>query len=580
MTGLIPRDFVKVLLARTDIVSLINTRIKLKKQGKNYQAHCPFHYEKIPSFTVNIERQFYYCFGCGAHGNVIDFLMNYDRLEFVESIEELASYHSIEIPYETATNKNYKNYHQKNNLYQLMHQLSSFYQKTLQSNLAVEARRYLQQRGFSKEIIHKFAIGFAPSGWDYISKYFVSSITDRSSLINIGMMVVSKKGRVYDRFRERIMFPIRDKRGRVVAFGGRVLKNGQPKYLNSPETDIFCKSRYLYGLYEAQKKSEQFRLLIVEGYLDVVTLSQFGIDYAVASLGTSINAEHIQILYRTTDLVICCYDGDRAGQEAAWRVLKNALPYLIDGRQLRFMFLPDGEDPDTLIRKIGKEAFEQQIKHAQPFSTFLFKKLLSQVDLSTLDGRAKFSSIALPLINQVPGVILRLYLRQKLGKIIGILDESQLEKLLPKITMRRRFILQPRIKHTIMRMLIGLLVQNPWLSTLVTTLKGLIRSGQPGISLFIKLVQVCQAQPGLTTAQLLEQFRENKFFLQLEMLASWNHMIVDEMVKTTFVDTLTKLHNSVLERRQESLIAFDRIRGLTLEERHELWLLNQTLAKK
>ncbi|CUX96862.1 DNA primase [Candidatus Doolittlea endobia] len=580
MAGRIPSIFINDLLACTNIVNLIDVRVKLKKQGKHFHACCPFHREKTPSFTVNSEKQFYHCFGCGAHGNAIDFLMNYDRLEFLESIEELAIQHNLDVPYKTNADSSQKKYQQRQSLYQLMDKLSKFYQQELQEQTASNARHYLQQRGLSKAVINHFAIGFAPPGWDNLYKRFRCSTEERALLNETGMIVINKNGRTYDRFRDRIMFPIRDKRGRVIAFGGRILGEGQPKYLNSPETDIFHKGRQLYGLHEAlQQHTKLSRLLVVEGYIDAVTLAQFGINYVVASLGTSTTPDHMQLLYRITDRVIYCYDGDLAGREAARRVLENALPYLTDGRQLSFIFLPDGEDPDMLVRKIGKEAFEQYIAQAQPLSTFLFEMLMPQVDLSSPDGRAKLSMLALPLIRQVPGEVLRLYLRQQLGNKLGILDDNQLEKLLPTAPLKANISLRPQIKRTTMRILIGLLIQNPQLSSLVHTVRELGQINQPGVPLFVELVQTCQTQPGLTTGQLLEYYRENKFYSQLETLAIWNHMIVDEMIEATFTDTLASLYASILEHRQETLIARERTNGLTTKERQELWLLNQALAK-
>ncbi|HEB0051329.1 TPA: DNA primase [Serratia marcescens] len=581
MAGRIPRVFINDLLARTDIVDLIDARVKLKKQGKNYHACCPFHHEKTPSFTVNGEKQFYHCFGCGAHGNAVDFLMNYDRLEFVETIEELATMHGLEVPYEAGTGPTQIERHQRQSLYQLMEQLSAFYQQSLQQSSGAPARSYLQQRGLSDDVIRHFAIGFAPAGWDNALKRFGRDADSRRALNDAGMLVTNDQGRSYDRFRERVMFPIRDKRGRVIAFGGRVLGDGMPKYLNSPETEVFHKGRQLYGLYEAQQNHPNLqRLLVVEGYMDVVALAQYGIDYAVASLGTSTTAEHIQLLFRATDNVVCCYDGDRAGREAAWRALETALPYLNDGRQLRFMFLPDGEDPDTLVRKEGKEAFEQRMEQAQPLSTFLFESLLPQVDLSSPDGRAKLSTLALPLITQVPGETLRLYLRQELGNKLGLLDDSQLDKLMPKQAENANPYQAPQLKRTTMRILIGLLVQNPQLATLIPSLEGLEQTKQAGLPLFVELVQTCLAQPGLTTGQLLELYRDNKFSQQLETLATWNHMIVEDMVEQTFLDTLASLYDSVLEQRLETLIAQARTRGLSAEEREEVRSLNQVLAKK
>ncbi|AIN47536.1 DNA primase [Candidatus Palibaumannia cicadellinicola] len=583
MAGRIPRTFINSLLARTDIVDLIDARVKLKKQGKHFIACCPFHHDKIPSFNVSSEKQFYHCFSCGSHGNAIDFLMNYDRLEFLESIEELATICGLNVPYEAHFSSNWQQkLHSRQSLYKLMNQLSKFYQQSLNKQ-AMLVHNYLQQRGLSEIVINNFAIGFAPPGWNNMIKYFGRSAEEITLLKAAGMVIQNNNGDTYDRFRNRVIFPLRDKRGRIIAFGGRILGEGQPKYLNSPETDIFHKSRQLYGLYEAQQKHTKLsRVLVVEGYMDVVTLTQFGIDYAVASLGTATTTEHIQLLYRTTDQVICCYDGDRAGQEAAWRTLENALPYLIDGRQLRFMFLSEGEDPDTLVRKIGQTAFEQCIEQAQPLSKFLFETLMQQVDLSNLDGRAKLSALALPLIHQIPGSILRICLRQQLGHKLGLIDDSQLEKLLlPNKKVRQAYIWrQPRMKCTTMRILIGLLVQNPWLSTLVPIIQGLEQAKQPGVMLFINLVKTCQTQPWLTTGQLLEFYRNNKFYSQLETLVTWNHMIIEDMIETTFVDALTSLYDSILEQRQEALIALDRTHGLTAEERKELWSLNQALAKK
>jgi len=581
MAGRIPRVFINDLLARTDIVDLIDARVKLKKQGKNHHACCPFHHEKTPSFTVNSEKQFYYCFGCGAHGNAVDFLRNYDRLEFVETIEELATMQGMEVPYEAGTGLTQIERHQRQSLYQLMEQLSAFYQQSLHQPDGTLARNYLQQRGLSDDVIRHFAIGFSPAGWDIALKRFGRDNHARSALKDAGMLVTNDQGRSYDRFRERVMFPIRNKRGRVIAFGGRVVGDGMPKYLNSPESEIFHKGRQLYGLYEAQQSDRTLqRVLLVEGYMDVVALAQYGIDYAVASLGTSTTAEHIQLLFRATDNVICCYDGDRAGHEAALRALETALPYLNDGRQLRFMFLPDGEDPDTLVRKEGKTVFEQRMELAQPLSTFFFETLMPQVDLSSPDGRTKLSSLAIPMISQVPSETLRLYLRQQLGQKLGMPDEFQLEKLLSKQVENASPYQAPQLKRTTMRILIGLLVQNPRLATLIPSLEGLEHTKQEGLPLFVELVQTCLAQPGLTTGQLLELYRDNKLSQQLETLATWNHMIVEDRVEQTFLDTLASLYDSVLEQRLEALIAQARTRGLSQEEREEVSSLNQILAKK
>lgn len=581
MAGRIPRVFINDLLARTDIVELVDARVKLKKQGKNYHACCPFHSEKTPSFTVNADKQFYHCFGCGAHGNAIDFLMNYDRLEFVESIEELATMAGLEVPYESGSGPSQMERHQRQNLYQLMDGLCSYYQQALRQPGATQAQQYLAGRGMSQAIMDRFAIGYAPPGWDNALKRFGRESAGRTALNDAGMLVNNENGRSYDRFRDRIMIPIRDKRGRVIAFGGRVLGNDTPKYLNSPETEIFHKGRQLFGLYEAlQHAAQPERLLVVEGYMDVIALAQYDVNYAVASLGTSTTAEHIQLLFRHTDRVVCCYDGDNAGREAAWRALETALPYLSDGRQLKFMFLPEGEDPDTLIRQEGRDAFERRVLDAHPLSAFLFDSLLPQVDLSTPDGRAKLSALALPLIGQVPGETLRLYLRQSLGLKLGILDDSQLEKLLPQRSEAVKNYQPPRLKPTTMRILVALLVQNPALAAEVPVLDGLRQHPLPGLPLFIELVETCLAQPGLTTGQLLERYRDNKYASQIETLATWNHMIIEPMVLETFVDTLGSLYDAVLEQRLEHLIARARTGGLTPAEREEVRSLNEALAKK
>ncbi|WES90823.1 DNA primase [Dickeya fangzhongdai] len=583
MAGRIPRVFINDLLARTDIVDLIDARVKLKKQGKNYHACCPFHHEKTPSFTVNGDKQFYHCFGCGAHGNAIDFLMNYDRLEFVESIEELAAMHGLEVPYEAGTGPTQLERHQRQSLYELMEQLSAFYQHILNQPAGTPAREYLSRRGLSDEVIRQFAIGCTPPGWDNALKRFGRSSENRTTLTDAGMLVTNDNGRTYDRFRDRVMFPIRDKRGRVIAFGGRVMGDGMPKYLNSPETEIFHKGRQLYGLYEAQQKNPELkRLLVVEGYMDVVALAQFGIDYAVASLGTSTTADHIQLLFRATDQVVCCYDGDRAGRDAAWRALETALPYLDDGRQLRFMFLPDGEDPDTLVRQEGKAAFEQRIEQAMPLSAFLFDSLLLQVDMSTPDGRAKLSTLALPLIGQVPGETLRLYLRQQLGNKLGLLDDSQLDRLLPKAAEQTSSYQPPRLKVTTMRILIGLLVQNPRLSAEVPelALEGVEENKVAGLELFLDLVKTCNESPGMNMGLLLEKYRESKYRKQLETLAAWDHMIEEEELEEKFRVSLAELYDQLLQLRMDTLIARERTHGLSTNERKELWSLQLALTRK
>ena len=460
--------------------------------------------------------------------------MNYDRLEFVETIEELATMHGLEVPYEAGTGPTQIERHQRQSLYQLMEQLSAFYQQSLQQSSGAPARSYLQQRGLSDDVIRHFAIGFAPAGWDNALKRFGRDADSRRALNDAGMLVTNDQGRSYDRFRERVMFPIRDKRGRVIAFGGRVLGDGMPKYLNSPETEVFHKGRQLYGLYEAQQNHPTLqRLLVVEGYMDVVALAQFGIDYAVASLGTSTTAEHIQLLFRATDNVVCCYDGDRAGREAAWRALETALPYLNDGRQLRFMFCPTAK-----IRTPGAQGRQRSLRTANgagAAAVHVPVRKPAAAGGSEQPGRARQAEHAGAAADYSgAGRNVALVPAPELGNKLGLLDDSQLDKLMPKQAENANPYQAPQLKRTTMRILIGLLVQNPQLATLIPSLEGLEQTKQAGLPLFVELVQTCLAQPGLTTGQLLELYRDNKFSQQLETLATWNHMIVEDMVEQTF----------------------------------------------
>ncbi|MGP1958565.1 MAG: DNA primase [Arsenophonus sp. NC-CH8-MAG3] len=581
MARRISRTFINDLLARTDIIDLIDTKFPLRKQGNNHLACCPFHNEKTPSFTVNANKQFYYCFGCGANGNAINFIMNYDKFNFVETIEELATMHGLEIPYQTSNGSNQIDWYQRQNLYQLMDDINQFYQYSLNKLDSQSAKQYLVHRGLSDEVIHRFSIGFAPIGWNNsLLKNFAKSPESRKQLDDTGMLVTSNNGRTYDRFRERVMFPIRDHRGRVVAFGGRVLDGRLPKYLNSPETEIFHKGRQLYGLYEAtQNNLALSKLLVVEGYMDVIAMAQFGINYAVASLGISTTEEHIQLLFRTTDTVICCYDGDKAGRKAAWRTLKTALPYLRDGRQLQFMFLPDDEDPDSVIRKEGKINFEQRMDKSDSLSKFLFDTLVAQVDLGSYEGKAKFNYLAIPLIKKVPGDTLQLYLAQMLGKFIGIPDTSRIFAMIEKGLPEKKY-QTPKIKLTTMRILIALLLQNPNFVSLIPDLDGIKHLQLPGSALFLELIELCQSHPGINTGQLLECYRNNKFIKQLEKLATWNDIKIEEIAEKMFKDALEHLFITALDERFASLIAKERAEGLTSEQREEVRLITVARMKQ
>ncbi|MDE4032989.1 DNA primase [Glaesserella parasuis] len=578
MKGSIPRSFIDDLVARTDIVELINSRVKLKKAGRDYQACCPFHHEKSPSFTVSQSKQFYHCFGCGVHGNVISFLMEYDKLEFPEAIEELAALHGLEVPRENVINRDGKpqaSYKTRRNLYELLDLVAKFYQQQLTQDRASQA--YLQQRGLSQEIIERFEIGFSPNAMDAVLRRFGNNPEEVQKLLDTGMLSKNDRGNVYDRFRNRVMFPIRDKRGRVIAFGGRVLGDEKPKYLNSPESATYHKGNELYGLYQALQHNEKPEFLfVVEGYMDVVALAQFGVNNAVASLGTATTGEQIQLMFRSTEQVICCYDGDRAGRDAAWRALENALPYLHDGRQIKFIFLPDGEDPDTFIRVQGKEGFERYLEQALTLSEFLFDSLLTQVDLSTKEGKSKLASLALPLIKRIPGEMLRLYLRNILGQKLGILDPIQLESMLSQKSVEtapKRHNM-PHIERTPMRLLIALLLQNPHLVQNVPEDVTFLQSLQEkGFDLFLELVNICHANLGISMGGLLEYLRESPNYRHLELLANWDHLVSSENVENTFIDSIDFFYKKLLDRQIDILMAKDRTTGLNQQEKQELMML-------
>ncbi|MDW0573862.1 DNA primase [Mannheimia haemolytica] len=579
MKGTIPRSFIDDLIARTDIVEVINSRVKLKKAGRDYQACCPFHHEKSPSFSVSQSKQFYHCFGCGVHGNVITFLMDYDKLEFPEAIEELAAMHGLEVPRENVIQRDGKpqaNFKTKRNLYELMEAVAKFYQQNLSHQ--IEPQSYLQQRGLSPEIIERFEIGFAPNAFDAALRTFGQSQEDIQKLLDTGVLTKNDSGRIYDKFRNRVMFPIRDKRGRVIAFGGRVLPNDEQgaKYMNSPETVIYHKGSELYGLYQALKVNETpDYLFVVEGYMDMVALAQFGVDNAVASLGTATTGEQIQQMFRCTEQIVCCYDGDRAGRDAAWRALENALPYLQDGRQLKFIFLPDGEDPDTFVRSQGKEGFEQYVaQNAKPLNDFLFDSLLADVDLSSKEGKSKLAALAVPLINRIPGEMLRVYLRNILGQKLGILDPTQIEALLPTKKAAEKPLHQAvKMKRTPMRLLIALLIQNPYLVKFVPDVSALASLKDPGFTLLTDIVATCQQNAGISMGGLLEHYREDPQYKIVEALANWDHLELPENIERTFIDTLDFLYAKLVELRKEELIAKDRTVGLTDDEKKEYALL-------
>ncbi len=569
MAGRIPSQFIDELLNRVDIVDLIDSRVALKKGGKDYQACCPFHNEKTPSFTVSREKQFYHCFGCGAHGSAISFLMEYDNLDFVEAIEELAQREGLEVPRETSgfEGPDYRP------LYATMEQVANFYQQQLRQHpQAKSAVDYLQQRGLSGEIAATFGIGFAPPGWDNLIKQMGQSKEGLEQLRTTGM-ISEPEGKCYDRFRERIMFPIRNYRGQVIAFGGRILGSGEPKYLNSPETPIFHKGRELYGLYEARKAVKTLkRLLVVEGYMDVVALAQFGIHYAVATLGTATTPEHLQRLFRTTSEVIFCFDGDNAGRKAGWKALSTALPMMQDGREVRFLFLPDGEDPDSMIRKEGMESFAERIEQATPLSSFLFDQLTEQVDMETPAGQAKLSELAKPLLSQLPQGVFRQLMQKKLSTLIGV------NLSLGNGTERPQRKASPpprggRQTMTPLRLAITLLLQEPGLALLPELPSSWRKLASPGSILLAELLELIEIQPNLTSVQLIERWRDREGYNHLSRLAAAEMQIPAEGLEAEFRGALSRLEEQLVEDELERLLTKADKEGLNATEKQQLTTL-------
>jgi DNA primase len=434
MSGKIPQHFIDTLLTRVDIVELISQYVPLKKKGANHMACCPFHQEKSPSFTVNQAKQFYYCFGCGAHGNAIGFLMAHDRLEFVDAIEELAKRFGMEVPYEKPSVQQQVSAPQQKTLYDHLAAAQRLFEWQLKNHPEGKAAiEYLKKRGLNGQTAKNFGLGLAPSGWDNLMQALGKTKADQDALLQAGLLIKNEQNRLYDRFRQRIMFPIRDSRGRTIGFGGRVMNpEEQPKYLNSPETPVFQKGHGLYGIFEAkQTLPNPQQLLIVEGYMDVIALAQAGIHYALATLGTATTPHHLKILLRYCDNLIFCFDGDNAGREAAWRALKAALPVMNGNYRIRFLFLPDGEDPDSLVQKEGKAAFEARYDQALSLTDFLLNHLKEQVDIKSLEGKAKFLSLIQPYWQSVPDGPYATLLKAELAKITQ-LSENQITKNLLK----------------------------------------------------------------------------------------------------------------------------------------------------
>ncbi len=556
MVGRIPQAFIDDLLARADIVEVIDNHVPLRKAGRNHQALCPFHEEKTPSFTVSQDKQFYHCFGCGAHGTVISFVMEFNGLGFVEAIEDLAGRYGMEIPREAGYQPASK---ARDDLYELLEQAAQFYRKQLQEHKG-KAVDYLQQRGISGEVVEDYEIGFAPPGWERLLNVLGKSAEARDRLHETGMIIRGDNRGFYDRFRDRIMFPIRDPRGRVIAFGGRVLGQDNPKYMNSPETPLFHKGRELYGLYQVRRKRKQpDSLYVVEGYMDVIALAQHGVDNAVATLGTAVTENHLEKLYRVASRLIFCFDGDEAGKKAAWRALEIALPMLREGRQALFNFMPEGHDPDSFIREYGADRFCSD-ETTVPLSDFLLNKLKSGAGITTREGRATFLDQILPYLARMPGSGLRQLLLQEVAETAQI-DADGLHKLLqdyqPGKTRRTRVArpLKQRERTGDISAIIAYILNRPDLAMLVDDPAELAGIAAPGADFLRELVTLVHSNPEITCAGILENWRGSRYETRLNELASGPGLPEDEAfdLEREFIHRVEKLRETKARQSIEEI---------------------------
>jgi DNA primase len=581
MSGLIPQQFVDDLIARADIVDVIGQRIQLKKAGREFKAVCPFHDEKSASFTVSPTKGFYHCFGCGAHGTALGFLMEYDHMSFVEAVESLAHAMGMDVPRE----ENQRPARRYDELFDLMQQTERYFQAELRDHAA--AIEYLKNRGIDGATAKRFGIGYAPAGWSHLLDKFGTSKEAIERLLAVGLIIRKDNGQHYDRFRDRIMFPIRDGRGRTIGFGGRVMGKDEPKYLNSPETVLFHKGRELYGLFEARQALRNVRqLVVVEGYMDVVGLARHGIDFAVATLGTATTVDHLNGLFRLCDDVCFAFDGDRAGRAAAWKALETALPQVRQGRQIRFVFLPDGQDPDSFVNEHGAVAFENAIAAGQPLSDFLIEELASQVDMASIDGRARLAELARPLIARIPTGVFRELLTAQLADKVG-LPAAKLDSLLagPSTTPDRgrsgSTAMRPQRRTlpgtpSVVRRAITLVLHNPRAALELDA--GLLDSvSRPGAGLLKSLIEMVQAEPDITTAGLLERWRNHEKGQHLGKLAAAEVPDSEEFDSAAeLAQCLRQLAATGVRQRVDFLIEKQKVTPLSDAERGELRALGRS----
>ena len=598
MAGRIPQAFLDDLLDRVDIVEVIDRRVKLRKSGKNYSARCPFHDEKTPSFSVNPDKQFYYCFGCGAGGNALGFVMDYDNVDFPQAVENLAGTVGLEVPREQGPGGPGRSQQESVNkpLYALMEQVASYYKQQLRNHPdRASAVNYLKGRGLSGEIARQFDLGFAPPGWDNLLSALGKEEAQRKLLMQAGMLVENESGRIYDRFRDRVVFPIRDQRGRVIAFGGRVLGDDKPKYLNSPETAIFQKGRELYGLYQARQANRKLeRVLVVEGYMDVIALAQHGILNATATLGTATSQTHLEKLYRLSPEVVFCFDGDEAGRKAAARALEAALPCMQDGRQARFLFLPEGQDPDDAVRAGGAGGFQRLLEGASPLETFLFETAGQGLDTSTLDGRARFSKQALPYIRKLPEGVFRQLMFQALADRTGLelasLMKLEAPPLAPPVDappeadyppesspqpsdmppgprQRRTESSLPGGYSNLAQSAIALLLHQPDIARLANA-RQLDELQGEDVDLLRQLLEVLSRRPESNTAMLLGHWYGTPEGELLNRLAGQERLIPSEGIERQFLDTMSELEH--LPQRSKLAAQVDKLRVTNYAEVSEL----------
>ncbi len=581
-SGRIPREFIDDLLTRADIVDVINARVPLKKKGREFTACCPFHNEKTPSFTVSPNKQFYHCFGCGVHGSAISFLMEYEHLDFVEAIESLADSMGVPVPREAggkAAPSEAQRRHSKD-LYTLLDDANQYYQLQLKGSQA--AIEYLKGRELGSEISKQFNIGYSLNGWDHLLKHFKGLYTDKQ-LVDAGLVIQKDDGKMYDRYRDRIMFPIRNRKGQVIGFGGRVLGDELPKYINSPETTVFHKGRELYGLYEARINTQKLdRIIVVEGYMDVIALAQFGVSYAVATLGTATTEEHIKQLFRAVPEIIFCFDGDRAGKEAAWRALENAMPVMQDGKEIRFLFLPDGEDPDTQIRKIGKEAFEANYQQADSLTAYFVESLHSRFNITSDEGKARFLKEAAKLLTKMPDTLIKDQLVQRLSDMTNVDKKVLLHReILSNNTENSAFSRELKsnysrlshrsVRQTPVRYAISLLLSEPSLVKLIENIEEIALSKLPGSDLLTTLVEAIQEHPDIKPVALLDRWRDTEFEVPLIQLMKWQPESDDmAILSDEFRDCLLQIRKQAQKRKIENLLHKERTEGLSESEKQSL----------